>query len=344
MLVRPTGGLNPEFAISFQFDYYPMSNNNNAKKGAGKKAGAGGMGKKKRKGGPGGAAGQASWVGALTKYMRLLDDPCAGDLVNAPYAGSGSGYLIRTVNQVTLQGMGVGDTATGANFVCQLTPYNFPAPFVGTVSPMGQTQNCNSISMQNFVTNPMVVKSYRPVAACMRFISNGSIATRSGIIGRVYNASRSLIVGDAASGHSLMPYMAHQDTNGSVVHEVKWLPSFADERYGNVDDNNISGAGTCTIVGTNVDITHGVAGSFSINGYVEITVVWEWVPTSTGASGADGVVSNTPTVPGFTLQDAMSKIRDMGAFLYGRSEAISAAYSIARSYGRARGPGLLTNY
>lgn len=279
---------------------------------------------------------------ALRKYLHMLEDPCSGTLANAPYAGSGAGYLIRTVNQISLGGNGAVGGQTTADFVCQITPYNFPAPFVGCVTNPGVDGVCNSFAINNFVTNTSIVKTYRPVAACIRFVSNGTVAGRSGLIGRTYNASKAFSVGDVQTGRNLLPFMSRVDPNGSTLHEVKWLPSFGDERFGSVSDANINGAGSMVIVGSNVDMTQTGAGGYSINGYVEVTCVWEWIPFIIGGSPSQGVVGSTPVAQAFTVQDVLSRIRDVGSFLYGGARSLNAAYQYAASTaGTLRGSAFL---
>lgn len=251
-------------------------------------------------------------------WLRLLADPCAGELTQPCYTGSDAGYLVRTLDYISLGGNSAGLTvgAIVLSQAClQFVPYNVSATsgllwVVQTVGGGPVTPTLQGFS--NFVGNTATVKRYRPVAACLKWVPTGPYSTRSGVVGLGYNSGQVFAASDSVNGAQLLPTVQHSSPNGSEPHEVRWLPTQTDEPFTTQATPNSTSAGTVFLQLYNVDATATSANTFSLNGFVEITVVWEWEPTTTGTG-----ITTAPRAPlPFTSQSVLAKIGDMGAFLF----------------------------
>lgn len=264
------------------------------------------------------AAKRAPMDGRMAAYLRLLGDPCAAPLTQAPYAGIGSSYLIRT-NHMYQPSAGTG---TALDFVVEVSPSNYPAMATyGYAVSQGSTTLAN-YNETGFLTSS-VVKGYRPIACCVRWIPTGAIASRAGLIGLAYSPSKTTTSG--ASGiypTSFVTSAQRLAPNGATAHEAKWLPSFGDERFGSATEVNINGAGSIMVTGRGVDAVAGIA-----SGYVDITVVWEWEPNTaygTGSGAYGGITPSTARTWGASLASALGRITDVGKFVFGAMEGIAA--------------------
>lgn len=250
----------------------------------------------------------------LQAYLRLLNDPCGGDFVNAPYGGMESGYMCRTTDIISLSNAVGFPTATKMNFMVSYVPNlsntsTTGEPFVQFSCGTTGTSSSAVLRPVNFVTNNVAVGKYRPIAACLKFIPIGDYATRSGEIA----------LGTTSAGHIIKPATGGQNglstlalalkrlPNGGGPTELKWLPNSADALW--IDDNNTypipPGTGIY-ITGINIDAIAGV-----VQGYIEATTVWEWMPESTATN-----LATAPRAPhSFTIQDALSKIGDVATFM-----------------------------
>lgn len=265
----------------------------------------------------------------LAGYYKLLADPCGGALVRAPYVGIGSGLVVRTRQMYAPELLGATDALTSMDFAYEVTPFNAPtaATYGGNYSGGGLTlqplfDNC-------FVTNTSVVKGFRPIACCVKWVPNGPIASRRGTIGYGYSPCKTVNSGDTYNSRELLSGCAITAANGSAVHETKWLPSFEDERFGSVIETDINGAGSVLYVGVNVDCTSTGSGSSWVvvpNGYLEVTTVWEWEPATGKASR---LVPATSPPSRSTLNEVLSRIGDIGRFVYGSVDTVAAAYQYA---------------
>jgi len=274
----------------------------------------------------------------MEAYRALLEDPCAAPMVHAPFAGMGSSYLVRTVNALQPSITSIAASGTMDLFL-EFTPWNLPAmACFGSAYP-GGTMTATNGSLSNFVTSALV-KSYRPVAACLKWVPSGNIAGRSGIIGLSYSPEKTTTPGVANYGISMISSTMHQAPNGSESHEVRWLPSFEDARFGSSAETNVVGAGSCMLVALNVDYTgNGSAGI--CNGFIEMTVVWEWEPAIGTANVPNGVVPSLSTPAKFTLNDVLGSIGDVGNFVVHTARRAAVAYDWATG-GVRRGASLLT--
>jgi hypothetical protein len=216
------------------------------------------------------------------------------------------------------------------SFVVEFTPYNFNSPVNWGAAFPGGGITPGLFSMSNFITNVDVVKGFRCIACCVKWIPNGPIATRSGVIGRSYAPSRLITPGVALSALDAMSSTSRQDTNGSVSHEVRWLPSFEDERFSSVTEVNVAGTGSVQMAGVNVDCSISGVGpyTYTANGYFEFTCVWEWEPVLT--YGGSGITSSL-NIPksSTTLNDVLRAVGNAGKFVYDHGADIATAYSIA---------------
>jgi hypothetical protein len=267
----------------------------------------------------------------LRDYYQMLADPCNAPLSPAPYAGMGSSLLVRTVDYFTPS---VASGGSLVDFVYEFTPWNFPTGLAGwTSTPAATTGTIALQSFDNFVTNGVIARSYRPVAACLKWIPNGPISSRAGIVGMAYSPGKEVITG--TTGLAVTSYLtAAQEvaSNGSINHEVVWLPSFADERFAGVTEPNQSGCGSILIAGSGIDAAGGTA-----KGLLEMTIVWEWVPITGG-----GISATIHAPPKFTLQSVLASIRDVGKFVHRASHMGTIAYNLVDDYIRPRGDPFLT--
>jgi len=259
-------------------------------------------------------AARSSMVPAMSAYLRLLADPCGASLARAPYAGTDGGYLVRTrLNIPARAGTAVGTTN---NYILQWTPAG--AAQNGFIErAAGQTVNTNTI--QSDFINSGVVSKARPLASCLKWVPTGPVTSRQGAVGLFYSTGQTFVVGATAAGYTDCLALCNSvASNGSVPHEVRWLPTAADEFYTNplVNVASENSGGTVGIVLLGVDAVAGVP-----NGYFEATTIYEWIPAV--ANGAAPAVA--PSLP-FTVNDVTSKIHDMGNFLFGdASVAVGSA-------------------
>jgi len=83
---------------------------------------------------------------------------------------------------------------------------------------------------------------------------------------------------------------------------------------------NQSSGGTITLVLKNVDAMATTATSLLANGFVELTVIWEWIPNAVSGTG----LATAPKAPmPFNTQQVLSTISDLGAFLFEGARAVS---------------------
>lgn len=262
-------------------------------------------------------------------YMKLLSDPCNAKLVPAVYAGMGSSLLVRTTDYYKFPSDGSG-VAANQNFIFEFTPWNYPTCVqAGTNGTNSVTISQQTPFLTNFVT-ASTVRAYRPIACCVKWIPTGPTSGRSGVIGMAYNPSRTQTAGPVTVTATL-PLCNKVDSNGSTQHEILWLPSFGDERFGANGEVNITGAGSVLVVGEDVDGYDGLA-----NGLIECTVVWEWIPES-GRSISSSVAAPAAT----TLQQVLSAIKDVNSFVTKGARAVTMGYNLISRYSEQRGNSFL---
>lgn len=274
-----------------------------------------------------GRAPLSPYMAQMEKYDTLLRDPCSADFAYPPYRGVDTGYLVRQTQSFLLTAAGTGFTAGaavagGVNFVFQIQPALYPSAYLS-----GNTAATAALGSYSYgATSPFVslssVKQYRAVAACVKWVPAGTVAGRSGVIGIDYSPTPPMNAGATANFLDSLQRALQRDPNGSAHHEIRWLPTEGDEAFRSwpgtpsVDQ----GCGTLTVVGVGIDATATSTTSANINGYIEYTCVYEWVPALGGA------LSSAPKMPSpFTTQQHQSTIKNLGAFLVDGVRAGAAA-------------------
>jgi hypothetical protein len=298
-----------------------------------------------------------------SKWLRLLADPCAAELVNPPYTGSDAGYLIRTVDSFTPIITGVTGTAgniTTVDYAVWLQPYNYSTTTGYWDAGAAAGNSFASPAPHGFTTNFITTASgavmrYRPVACCLRYVPSGPYSTRSGIAALGYSSGLPVAIGSPTLQPSVFSAAQRIVPVGSEQHEVRWLPTITDEKWTQTTAGNDLSAGCVFMALKNTDAIVLLGGvTAALNGSFEVTTVWEWVPYSAAAG-----VSIAPRAPSpYTTQSVLSTIRDMGAFLFS-GEVGSAIRGAASHYGQQaitraltggvgsrvnRAPALLTAY
>jgi hypothetical protein len=276
--------------------------------------------------------------GAISAYLRMLADPCGASMVHAPYAGTGSGYLVRTrVTFTPAPGSGAGSTN---NYFVQFTPAGAAAN--GFVQQLYGGITYTTLALSDFLTSGVVDKA-RPLAACLKWVPTGPVTSRQGVVGMGYISGALVTSGATPVSHpTLLNSCNVLSSNGAQPHEVRWMPTIADEIYTNPNAavaTEVSG-GSVYINLVGVDATSGTP-----NGYFEATTIYEWTPASN-----QGAAPSITTPPKYTMREALDQIRDLGEFLFG--DAMAAIGGMARetattmltgaTYALGRRAGLLT--
>lgn len=248
-------------------------------------------------------------LGAMGPYLRMLADPCGAPLAHPPYTGTDSGYLMRS--RVTFQADNGTGSGTSADFFLQWTPAG--AASNGFVRRADGDNTYTTVTKSDFLTSGVVAKA-RPVASCLKWVPTGPVTSRKGVVGLGY-AQGQLVTAGATTTlvANLMNSCSMLSANGSTPHEVKWLPTIADEVFTNPAvsfDTEVSG-GCVYVALLGVDATSGVP-----NGYFEATTIYEWTP-AVNQGAAPAIAKASP----FSTQQALSRIRDVGEFLFGDSMA-----------------------
>lgn len=251
-------------------------------------------------------------------WDRLLRDPCSAQLAAPCYGGSDTGYLLRTTEifqptSASATGLSPG-TIYPADYQFYYAPWNLSTTTgcaLATSIPGSTQVTYNGLGFTNFITDNTSVRQYRPVATCLKWLPSGPYSSRQGTVGVMYSSGSVATVGTntVPIGDALASCLARAP-NGSCAHEIRWLPTRVDEEFTTVSQQSATGVGTVGLVLSGVDAVATTTGTFAINGRVEITTVWEWVPRiSTGI----GIAPKAP-LP-FTSQQILGSIGDMGAYL-----------------------------
>lgn len=294
---------------------------------------------KKRKAG----APNAPAASEARAWLELLRDPCSARLTRPCYGGTDSGYLCRTVDLVQLTSSSEVGLTSGAVYpvdaYLQFTPFNLSAStgFVAAtrLASAGTGGGASSTfgSSTNFISNSSVYR-YRPVACCLKWVPNGAYSSRQGTVGLSVLTGMEVIGGTAYSTTTLVGTCQRIATNGSSMHEARWLPTAVDENFTSTASGANSAAGSVIVALKGVDGTATSATAITANGYVEITTVWEWQPNATS-----GLTIATQAPNPYTSQAVLSQIGNFGAFVY--DGAMAAAGAMGRGMAR-EGLSLLT--
>lgn len=264
-----------------------------------------------------------------SNYMRLLADPCGAPFAHPPYGSVDSGYLVRTVENIPIQAGGYTGLTAGsvvaADFAIQVTPCGFSSQsgVLGGNLPglsyaaikSGSTLTLAAQASTCYIATQTAVRKFRPVACCLKFLPYGPYNSRQGLIGMGYNGGQFQVpnVGTYGVGALLTQCMVTMPL-GAEKHEVKWLPTAIDQEWQDplVTDTSQASGGSVLLVGAGVDATALTTTVAQINGYMEVTTVWEWTPaTSSGLS----VMAAAPSP--VTIQNVLSTIGNIADFVLG---------------------------
>jgi len=247
-------------------------------------------------------------------WLELLRDPCTSQLARPCYTGTDAGYLLRTVDIWTpsKDGTFVGGNST-RDVVIQVCPYNFSftsGAKVANVAVGESSIEFDDKGFENFICSSAVVRRYRPVAACLKWVPTGIYSNRAGAVGLAYTPGQVYPSVGIDTVDNAFAACQHTTGMGMETHEVRWLPTQTDETFTSTDAGDNASAGCMQLVLKGVNCINTTTRSV-LNGYVEISVVWEWVPV------ADRSVSmQVSAPPPYTSQSVLSNIKDMGSFLF----------------------------
>jgi len=254
------------------------------------------------------------YLKALRHYDNLVRDPCSADLAHPPYTGTDTGYLIRVTDQLSLPSIVIGSGTVGAripvNGIIQICPTQYPAYLSGSGSAINPSLGLVT-QPGNFLASSSV-RSYRCVAACLKWVPAGSIANRSGVVGVGYMPSPPAFTTGVQTISSFISSSLERVPNGGGMHEVRWLPTAADEAFNGFNASVATGPsnGTLFAVLNNVDGTVLTPTTAGVDGFFEYTGVYEWIPQA-----ANSLTAAPMTPLPFNTQQHQSTIGDLGAYL-----------------------------
>lgn len=240
-------------------------------------------------------------------YRRLLIDPCHGPLVPPTAIGPTTGLLVR---QRYIQQLS--SVATGPDgFIALLRPSTGELKHV-TFGAAGSVtaETLTTLSLETGILTS--ARAYRAVAACMKFIPTGSIGNRSGVVAIGYTpddvtdpvaSGVGTVRATYANALTTMSQRTLANSSSPELPEVKWFPSGPEDlefRQKSITYN--ADTACCSLVGTKID-NNGASG---LNGYLDITIVWEWVPAYDA-----GVVSSVQVGSRNTLADVLRTLGDL---------------------------------
>jgi hypothetical protein len=233
----------------------------------------------------------------MSPYLRLLADPCRGDItVPAPYVGTGSGFVLRCTDHLQA-GTATGTSVDGAFFLAPGNTNLMYSAYLATASSSQLTLGAQAFaSLAGSIAFRMRCK-----ALCAEWIPTGPINGRSGMVGLFYEPNSMLNpAGSAPYTQQLLNQSQITAPNGSMRHEVKWVPTDSDQIWyqPGTTFNTAQGGAAVGIVLKGVDATAGLA-----NGYLKVTSVWEYVLNLSG-NGAASVVRP----PAFSLNQALASV------------------------------------
>lgn len=275
---------------------------------------------------------------AMVEYDNLIRDPCAAPLTHPPYLGTGTGYLCRTVENIRLADKSTSGLTVGNKYIANacfaLAPGNYTTTG-GFAYGGGVTATIALAGSSVFPVTSSAVKRYRPVACCVKWIPYGNYADRQGVVGLSYSPSSVMSSGDVVSNAQLLAGSMDVSPNGSKQHEIRWLPTVDDQGWIAAGGSVPAGAGTIVGVLTRVDGIAEAADTVVLNGYVEVTIVWEWTPSGYAAGLAYAPIK----APAFTINDHQRTIGDIGRYLLDGVRNASAAVTTGVLMGLTRGYG-----
>ncbi|APG76270.1 hypothetical protein 3 [Changjiang tombus-like virus 5] len=263
------------------------------------------------------------------RWMRLLTDPCLADLTYPCYGGTDAGYLVRTVDTFspTIGGSFTVGSQVIADGIYTWSPWNLSAT-TGTRSSFwtsGDPLTPSSAGFNGNFISTAAVRSYRPVASCLKWVPIGPIGGRSGLIASGY--SPGVVATPSVGVGNYVTLAQRKATNGTEMHEINWLPTSHDEEFTTVEQANSTSVGTVFMALKGVDAVAKSSTSATLNGYFEITTVWEWTPATT-----TGLCVDPRTPSPYTSQTVLSMFGDIKNALF--AGAHSTAVGAAGQFGR----------
>lgn len=239
------------------------------------------------------------------RYRNLLRDPCGAPMVPPIGPGPTSGLLVRQRYYDTLDR---GASISTGDFVAVL----IPAKGILRSTTSGQN-NFKETDLETGILGSSICRAYRCVAACMKWIPTGDVMNRSGMIQTGYaldevDSTTPVTANNLSNWQALCPKTVSNTGMGSDI-EVRWVPSGPEDvefRSRGVTYN--ADTGTCLMVGKDIDFKSG-ATSYA-KGVIEVTIVWEWLPTN----GA-GVVTPLQVGSRSTMQQMLSTIGNLTSFV-----------------------------
>lgn len=263
----------------------------------------------------------------MTDYHRLVSDPCSAPFARPPYAGGATGYMHRLQVAIPITafvGTGTVGAASTVNFALSIQPSSFPGYLIAAANSSSTgIQFVMSSTGGTFLQNASV-KSFRPIAACAKWVPTGAIAVRAGMIALGYSQGSVKTAGDSGLAADIFAFSQdslERASNGSSAHELRFLPTPNDEAYGPVvTGSHYAGAGTMLISGVGIDAVYTATNTVTANGYIEFTMVYEWIPVGTVG------LSSVPEPPApFTSQQYQSRLGDVGHFLLTGATKVAGA-------------------
>lgn len=206
------------------------------------------------------------------RYLRLLNDPCNGELTYSVAPGGTGGYIIRLVTQLTLG-------ASGPSAVCTIFPGRNTYTNNGSAgSGTGFTPSLNVLytwSGLNGAANAAERDVFRTVAACVDVIANASELNRAGILylGHIQE-------GQITNNQSITPSNVFSMANHVVrvpgrKITLKWLPMSVRD----ADFNQSPGGSFATLSDSTTGLLLGLDGDASGAGCtLRVTTVYEIRP------------------------------------------------------------------
>lgn len=257
--------------------------------------------------------------GYVKKMIALWADPCRAMMVHPPYAGTTTGYLIRTVDilrynvRINAAATPLINSAVPVDQVFQWSPSNY-SPTTGYVMVGGATDLGGNYADQaaayggnSFVVSSPSVRTFRAVASCLEWVPTGPIGTRAGSVSLTSCAGMVLNAGVSYIGNELLAQYQVSKPNAADTYEVNWLPTSLDEELETSGELSHKGVGTCSIMLSGVDgtVTSTSAGLYYArpNGFFRATTVWEWTPAISG-----GIIPEQRKPPGLNTQQILSQV------------------------------------
>lgn len=296
---------------------------------------------------------------AALAYARLLNDPCSARMVHPTFVGAESGFLLRVRQLVSLHATasyncgyvlwapeyhnlgyntnGAGYDSSGNYFVFETTS-NQIRPINTVAAPLGLGVNtystngsCLADPAYNFVSSA-TCEDARCIAACLKLIYTGPVATKAGLMCRIENFPLSNLLGSRPTiGNIISDYDYFRIADES---EIKFRPGALSTTFkgegpnqGSTTDISLSestfdGALQLGVAGTNQtaigtpssgasavigfawqNLTNAAGNQFDIA--LEATKVIEWRP-SYGTVGVASPMSDERNSSEFTLDNVLS--------------------------------------